>query len=116
MCDAYKNDEIQEIPEIKIENRDIETLFVDPLGMSTENLEEEIEFDIEEFKKGIKEVSKECGMFTAYMNAGLSNIQAYELILTKLSLEHTKEITKSSNDASIEIAKNQSIMIEKTQL
>jgi hypothetical protein len=117
MCDECKNQtEEVESNEVELENRDIETMFAEPIGLLTENLVEISEYDANEFKKGINEASKECGMFTAYLNCGMTNVQAYELILTKLSLEFTEKTTKISNDSAIEISKNQGIMIEKNQL
>lgn len=107
--------ELDENQEIEVENRDIECLFADPLGLYTENLVEISEFNADEFQKGIKQASKECGMFTAYINSGMSNVQAYELILTKLTLDYQKEINDVTNKANIDISKNQVILNEKNQ-
>lgn len=101
---------------IQIENREIEAVFCEPLELLTENLVDISEFNANEFKKGIDEVSKECGMFTAYINAGMSNVQAYELILTKLTLDYQKDVNNVTNKANIEIAKHQSIITDKNQL
>lgn len=115
MCDNCKNEET-EVQELEVENRDIESIFFEPLGMGTENLVDICKYDVNEFKKGIIEASKECGMFNAYVGIGMTNVQAYELILSKMSLEFTENTTKLSNNASIEISKNQSIAIDKIQL
>lgn len=113
MCDTCENGKNQIL---ELENREIEAVYFEPLGLSTDNLVDIAGYDSDEFEKGIKLVSKECGMFTAYLGVGMSNIQAYELILTKLTLDHTIEVTKQNNGASIEISKNQAIVSDKVQL
>ncbi len=117
MCENCKNEEldIQE-KEIELENRDVEAMFVEPIGLSTEKLVDIAEFDVNEFKKGITEASKECGIFTAYINAGMTNVQAYDLILTKLTLEYQKELNNDANKTAIEVSKNQVVVNDKNQV
>ncbi len=118
MCEACKNEEIHETEqnEVELENRDIECMFFEPLQISTDSLVDIEGYNSEEFQKGIKKASEECGIFTAYLGVGMTNVQAYELILTKLSLEHAQEIAKMNNNTAIEVSKNQSIILDKNSL
>lgn len=69
---------------------------------------QESELNLEEFKKGVMEVSSICGMLSAFMGTGLSNELALELtqniILTKEKYKADIEISKINQN---NIAQNQ---------
>jgi hypothetical protein len=122
MCDNCENNiENEEDTEYNEGNTEdlvdntIEAMFFAPIGLNTENLVDICEYDINEFQNGIKEVSKECGMFTALLSSGMTNVQAYDLLLTKIGMDFQKEINIDNNKTSIEVSKYQSIMIDKNQ-
>jgi hypothetical protein len=74
------------------------------------------DFDVEEFKRGIKDTSYIAGVITAFLNAGVTEGFALDFLLNKETIKHnlkTAEITKEMN---IEMSKNQKATAEKYEL
>lgn len=74
------------------------------------------DYDVEEFKRGIKEASYVSGKITALFNAGLSESSILDYIITAETIKHnlkTAEINKSMN---IEISRNAKAASEKFEL
>ena len=74
------------------------------------------DYDVEEFKRGVKETSYISGVITALFNAGFSEASVLDFILNKETIKHNLETAKINKDMSIEISKNQRIMAEKNEL
>jgi len=93
-------------------------LFFEPLEISTLNLSENtnIQLDNEEFIKGLKDVSYACGMYTGLLNSGISVEDAIEIVIGKMNIEHSLEVTKINANASIECSKNATLVKEKELL
>jgi hypothetical protein len=128
MCDnCKKNIEIDETEELELASEQLKGIlnetetdspiyYTEPIIFDTENLIDDVKFNKEEFTRGIKEASYYSGMYTGYVNAGFSNIDSYNLILTDIQKNMSIEITKLNVSATIEASKNQQIMIEKNLL
>jgi hypothetical protein len=91
-------------------------IFFEPFEISTENLAEDVEFDKDEFKRGLKEGSYVAGLFTALINSGIDLESATTFILNNQNIEMNTEITKIQTNAQIEASKNKSVVIESQQL
>jgi hypothetical protein len=87
-----------------------------PIFMNTENIAEKIKYDEDEFQDGVNSFSKLCGQITALMNAGLSESSILQLISNMDILENNLKITESNNHASIEMSKNQKVLIQNEEL
>ena len=57
-----------------------------------------------------------CGMYTTFINFGLSEDKAYELTISRQVSGFNMELAKENNNTSTQISKNQSVALEKTQL
>jgi hypothetical protein len=90
--------------------------FYTALPMSTENLAESIEFDKDEFNKGLKATSFDCGVYTALVNSGVSADNAITYIFTLKNIDMNVKLAEINAKCSVDVAKNQSIMFEKNQL
>ena len=69
-----------------------------------------------EFQKGISDSLLLCGMYSNFINFGIPEEKAYELTISHQISCLNLEMAKENNRASIEIAKNQVVAMEKTQL
>lgn len=82
-------------------------------------LDEETMSDIcssEEFSQGVFNVLEVCGSITALVNCGVTVEGALDYILTTATMKHNMELQKLNNDYGIEVAKNQSVLIDKNQV
>ena len=93
-------------------------LFFEPLEINMDGLSENIniQLDNEEFIKGLKDVSYACGMYTGLLNSGISVEDAIEIVIGKMNIEHSLEVTKINANASIECSKNATLVKEKELL
>jgi len=93
-------------------------LFFEPLELSTDNLAEDtnIQLDSDEFKRGLKDSSYYTGMYTGLINSGISMEDSITLILNKMNIDHSVQITNINANASIESSKNATILKEKDML
>ena len=73
-------------------------------------------YDQEQFFKGIEDSSYLCGKITAMLNAGCSEDFVLTYLLNKETIEHNLDTLKLSNQAQIEISKNQKVLLEKQEL
>jgi len=93
-------------------------LFFEPLEISTDNLVEDtnIQLDNNEFIKGLKDASYYSGFYTGLINSGLSMDDSVTLILNKMNVDHSIQITTINSNASIECSKNATLIKEKDML
>jgi len=93
-------------------------LFFEPLEISTDNIAEDtnIQLDSDEFKRGLKDSSYYAGIYTGLINSGLSMDDSITIILNKMNVEHSVQITNINANASIEASKNATILKEKEML
>jgi len=93
-------------------------LFFEPLEISTDNLTEDtnIQLDSYEFKRGLKDSSYYAGIYTGLINSGFSMDDSITLILNKMNVDHSVQITNINANASIEASKNATILKEKEML
>jgi len=93
-------------------------LFFEPLEITTDNLTEDnnIQLDSDEFKKGLKDSSYYSGFYTGLINSGISMDDSITLILNKMNVDHSVQITNINANASIEASKNATILKEKDML
>ena len=89
-------DGLEEVSTIKPNTKPI---VLEPIKMV--NMDNSYTLDVEEFCKGIVGVSEICGRYTALINCGMSNEQAYELATVELLKAHEKEMI----DKQIELKK-----------
>lgn len=59
--------------------------------------------DLEQLDKGINEASYLSGRYTAYVNAGMSSKQAYELLVMQLKHEHEEVMFEKQAKVQLEI-------------
>jgi len=93
-------------------------LFFEPLEISSDNLVEDdnIQLDNNEFKSGLKDASYYAGFYTGLINSGLSMDDSVTLILNKMNVDHSLQVTSMNANASIECSKNTLILKEKDML
>jgi len=93
-------------------------LFFEPLEISNENLVEDsnIQLDSDEFKRGLKDSSYLSGFYTGLINSGISMDDSITLILNKMNVDHSVQITNINANSSIEASKNATILKEKDML
>lgn len=123
MCDKCENNKPElelatELSELKSSPPSLDEpfLFAPPLEISTENLAEDIEFDADDFHRGLKDASYTCGMYTALVNAGIPLEDAMAFIFNDMSMRMNIKIAEITANANIESSKNVSIMKDKESL
>lgn len=95
---------------------DTPLILCEPLEISTDNLGEKLEFNEDEFQKGLKEVSYYCGMYTGLINAGVPVDDATGFLFNHMSMTMNIKISEITANASIESSKNTSIKIDNQSL
>lgn len=73
-------------------------------------------YDNEKFQSGVDNVSEICGSITALRNTGISFQMAVEIIMNLKAMEAELKAMDVSAKTSVEVSKNTSIAIEKTQI
>lgn len=86
-----------------------------PIMLNTENLVD-MQYDEDAFMLGVYEGSKIAGYITALRNAGVSESFILQLISNRDILKNNLKITESNNHASIEMSKNQKVLIQNEEL
>jgi len=110
-----QNEEIVSIPlnsDVSECNYDI---IIPPFELNTDSISD-AQFDEKEFKKGIKDISFICGQITGLINCGISPIEALGFVVNRETIQHNLDSAKISKEMNIEVAKHQSIQLDKTQL
>jgi len=123
------NDKTKTISQIQTQEQELNTtpllsstseviLFFEPLELSTDNLAEDnnIQLDSDEFKRGLKDSSYYAGIYTGLINSGMSMDDSITLILNKMNVDHSVQITNINANATIESSKNATILKEKEML
>lgn len=125
MCEDCKNntgiesDDIQEqLLELTSPEEQKLTFFFEPCKIPLDNLatDKNIKIDNAEFTRGLKDSSYFSGLYTGFVNIGISVEDAVSLILNKMNIEHNIECSKINANASIESAKNMVVAREKEML
>lgn len=97
-----------------IDNPDYE-MVLDPIMIGTDNLDE-VCFNKNEFQRGLDEISYVCGMLTGLMNIGLNSVDALNYLVNIKVLENNIKVSEINKEASIDVAKETSLQIEKNSL
>lgn len=92
------------------------TLVFEPIGIDTENLAEDVEFDNDEFRRGLKEASYLGGLYTGLLNAGFPLEDASNYIFAKMNADMNIKIAELNSQAQIQVSKNKSEVIDNQQL
>lgn len=69
-----------------------------------------------EFQEGVSEGLRICGLYSTLVSFGIDETNVMDIILNKMNIDHNILTTKISNEASIEVSKNQSITLDKTNI
>lgn len=64
-----------------------------------------LEYNIQEFDRGMDDTSYIAGVFTALINAGFSQQQAFEYIVNIHNTKHAEKIAEIDKEKAIEMAK-----------
>lgn len=97
------------------EHKDEMEFVVEPIIFDKENIIE-IEYDEDNFQEGLDDISYVCGMITGLINTGLSPQDALGYVMNGEILMNNVEISKINKEASIKVAKEQAIMVDKNSL
>jgi len=124
--DAYEDENIDELSEVETQDANVdERLIALQINRELDRMDNIIIFDEDEkndfsdsekFQKGVDEALLLCGMYTTFINFGLSEDKAYELTISRQVSGFNMELAKENNNTSTQISKNQSVALEKTQL
>ena len=76
----------------------------------------DVEIDISEFKKGIKQYSAIAGAFTVLNSVGYPKDLIHEMILNERTIYHNQQLQQMNNESSEKIAKIQEVKIEQSQI
>jgi hypothetical protein len=82
----------------------------EPIAMEIED------YDTVEFDRGVSDFSYWAGAITALKNTGLRFEDVVNLILNKMTIDHNIVTGKMANETSIEVSKNQTIVMDKNTL
>jgi len=115
-CQDYIENELQNSIELVGNEDSNEDGALPPVELYRDNLEEIIEFDSTEFKKGLKEGSKVAGFITALLNAGLTNQQALDYIMNKEVIHNNAKTLDTTSKTQLKMAELQSILSEKSMI
>lgn len=117
-CETEQSSPLLENDELEVQDSDQPIMFFEPLKISTDNLVEceNIQFDKDEFIRGLKDTSRVCGMYTALLNAGFSLDDAIAFIFNDQSIKNNIELAKIQSNAQIEVSKNKSVLVDNSQL
>jgi hypothetical protein len=74
------------------------------------------DYDVEEFKRGIKETSYLAGVITAILNTGVSESFVLDYLLSKETIAHNLKTAEINKEMNIEISKNHKAAAEKYEL
>jgi phosphorylcholine metabolism protein LicD len=106
--------ECQQESEVSMEEL-MSSMTLQPLELDISNLDG-IQYDNDEFAKGIKETSFIAGQITALLNVGLTSAQAIDFLINEKTILHNLSLAKVNNKTSIEVSKNQALQIQNQQL
>lgn len=115
-CSEHSKEVPVQLTEIQTTESDSPLILCDPMAISTDNLAEDIEFDVAEFKRGLKDSSYFAGMYTGYINAGIPVDDCVSLMIGKLNLEMNVQLSEITAKTNIEVSKYKSIEVEKQTL
>ena len=112
-----KTDETTLPIELNKSNSD-EITYFDPLEISTDNLAEDvnIQYNKDEFIRGLKDSSYACGMYTGLLNSSWSTEDAVSYVFNRMNIENNIRISEISANASIEVSKHVSNAKENSEL
>lgn len=115
MCENCKetlND--NDLPEDLLYEDDY-TFEVEPFIFDKENLTDVI-LDDEKFQDGLDDISFVCGQITGLINIGIDPVDALNYLVNLDVLKNNLEMGKVNKETSIQVAKEQSIQVEKNSL
>lgn len=81
--------------------------------------DEEVTSDIintDKFNKGFTDSLYFCGLYTGLINSGMSNEQAYDMLVNIQTSNHNQEMQRIVNNGQLEIAKTQEDNIKNQSL
>lgn len=91
-----------------------EIIYAEPILLDSDYVE--CQFDLNNFQKGIDDFSYYSGAYSALVSSGMSNIDAMNLIMTKINVDMNIKLTEINSQASVESAKYQSELVDKSTL
>lgn len=109
-------EEIKDIEMIDVEGCDEDLPYISPILISTENLVDIAEYDVEEFKRGLKDISYLAGKLTGLINAGLDMETVLTIISNEQNIQHNIEVAKINGEYNVRVAEKQKMVIENQQL
>lgn len=74
------------------------------------------EYNMDEFDRGISEISYVCGQITALLNTGVSESFVLEYMVGRDAIQGNIQINRENNEAQIEISKNQRVLVERQEI
>lgn len=89
---------------------------LNPIEIPINNLEDVIEYDKDEFQKGLKSMSFIAGQLTALLNTGISKEDSVTILVNRDNIRHAQKLQQMINDNNIEMAKIQSVKLEQQTL
>lgn len=113
----YTEDELSPtlLSQVQLQSQYSEEYLIDPILIDIENLTE-VCLNEEKFQEGLKDISKTCGMITGLVNAGLSVIDALNYLTNQEIMENNIKLAEINKEASVGIAKEQSLHVDKNSL
>lgn len=85
---------------------------LNPIEMPIDNLQEIVEYDKDEFIKGIKSISFLSGELTALLNTGITKEDAVTILVNRDNINHAQKLQQMINENNIEVSKIQQTKIE----
>lgn len=94
----------------------LQQMNLNPIELPIDNLQDIIEYDKDEFVKGVKSMSFMAGQLTALINSGITKEDAVTILVNKDNINHAKMIQQMINDNNVQVAEKQSIRIDNAQI
>jgi Type II secretory pathway, component PulF len=113
-----ENEELKEQQYIDINElaEQLQQVNLNPIELPIDNLQEVIEYDKDDFIKGLKDISFICGQLTGLLNTGITKEDAVTILVNRDNILHAQKLQKMINENNIEVSKIQTIKIEQQVL
>jgi hypothetical protein len=85
------------------------------VAVNLENVQS-LEFEADEFEKGLKSVSYICGMITGLSNVGLNKEQIMDYVVNEQNIKFNKNLNKMTCDSNEKTAKIQNVQIQQQMI
>lgn len=123
----YLKDIGQELSENNNENQEqfidiselteqLQQVNINPIELPIDNLQEVIEYDKNEFEKGIRSMSFLAGELTALLNTGITKEDAVTILVNKDNIEHAQKLQQMINENNIKVVEKQAEKVQNQEL